>query len=79
MEKLKSNLVKAMDEILTYMADNIDDQNSSTSLMGLMKAFDLSSNKFFDQRKQKIGNLYDLYGHDTTNPPAREMVITNSM
>ena len=78
MEKLKSNLVKAMDEILTYTADNIDDQNSSTSLMGLMKAFDLSSNKFFYQRKQKIGNLYDLSGHDTTNPQAREMVITNS-
>ena len=44
MEKLKSDLVKYEKEILTFMADNIDDQNSSTSLIGLMSAFDLSSN-----------------------------------
>ena len=44
MEKLKSDLVKYKEEILTFMADNIDDQNSSTCLIGLMSAFDLSSN-----------------------------------
>ena len=36
------DLVKSKEEILTCMADNIDDQNSSTSLMGLMSAFDLT-------------------------------------
>ena len=29
-------------------------KNSSTSLMGLASAFDLSSNKNFDQKKEKI-------------------------
>ena len=59
--------MKDNEEISTCMADNIDDQNSSTSLMGLMSMFDLSSNKNFDQRKEKINNLYHLYGHDTTH------------
>ena len=65
MEKLKSDLVKSKEEILTCMADNIDDQNSSTSLMGLMNAFHLSSYETFNQRKNN--DLYDLYGHDTTH------------
>ena len=47
MEKLKSELVKSKEEILTCMAD-INGQNSSTSLMGLMSMFDLSSNETFD-------------------------------
>ena len=51
MEKVKSDLVKSKEEILTRMADNIDDQNSSTSLTGLMSAFHLSSNETFNQRK----------------------------
>ena len=66
MEKLKPDLVKSEEEILTCVADNIDDQNSSTSLMILMSVLDLSSNETFDQSKEKIYNLYDLYGHDTT-------------
>lgn len=53
--------MKSEEEILTCMGDNIDDQNSSTSLMRLASAFDLSSNKNFDQRKEKIYNLYHLY------------------
>ena len=36
MEKLKSDLVKSKEEILACMADKVDGQNSSTSLMGLM-------------------------------------------
>ena len=67
MEKLKPDLVKFKEEILNCVANNIDDQNSNTSLIGLMSAFDLSSNETFDQRKEKIYNLYDLYGHDTTH------------
>ena len=51
MEKVKSDLVKSKEEILTRMADNIDDQNSSTSLTGLMSEFHLSSNETFNQRK----------------------------
>ena len=51
MEKVKSDLVKSKEEILTRMADNIDDQNSSTSLTGWMSAFHLSSNETFNQRK----------------------------
>ena len=47
------------------MADNIDDQNSSTSLMGLVSMFDLFSNENFDKGKRKTNNLYHLYGHDT--------------
>ena len=66
MEKLKPDLVKSKEEILTCMADNIDEQNSSTSLMILMSVLDLSSNETFDQSKEKIYNLHDLYGHDTT-------------
>ena len=51
MEKLKSDLVKSKEEILACMADKVDGQNSSTSLMGLMSVFDLSSNETFHQRK----------------------------
>lgn len=51
MEKLKSDLVKSKEEILACMADKVDGQNSSTSLMGLMSVFDLSSNETFNQRK----------------------------
>ena len=51
MEKLKSDLVKSKEEILACMADKVDGQNSSTSLMGLMSVFDLSSNGTFNQRK----------------------------
>ena len=51
MEKLKSDLVKSKEEILACMADKVDGQNSSTSLMGLMNVFDLSSNETFNQRK----------------------------
>ena len=54
MEKLKPDLVKFKEEILTCVANNIDDQNSNTSLIGLMSASDLSSNETFDQRKEKI-------------------------
>ena len=32
-----------------------------------MSAVELSSNDTFDERKEKIYNLYDLYGHDTTH------------
>ena len=35
--------------------------------MGLMSAFDLSSNENFDKRKEKIYNLYDLYGHNASH------------
>ena len=51
MEKLKSDLVKSKEEILACMADKVDGQNSSTSLMGLMSVFDLSSNETFNQRR----------------------------
>ena len=51
MEKLKSDLVKSKEEILTCMADNIDDQNSNTSLAGLMSGFHLSSNETYNQRE----------------------------
>ena len=49
------------------MADNSDDQNPSTSLIGSMSTFHVSSNETFDQRKEQIDNLYDLHGHDTTH------------
>ena len=51
MEKLKSDLVKSKEEVLTCMADNIDDQNSNTSLAGLMSVFHLSSNETYNQRE----------------------------
>ena len=66
-EKMRSDLLKAKGEILTCMADNSDDQNPSTSLIGSMSTFHVSSNETFDQRKEQIDNLYDLHGHDTTH------------
>ena len=63
--KNMSDLVKAKEEILTCMADNIDDRNSSTSLRELMSVVDLFSNETFDQRNKNRYNLFNLYVHDT--------------
>ena len=44
MEKQKFDFVKAKERALTCIADNIDEQNSSTYLILLMNAIDLYSN-----------------------------------
>ena len=65
--KNMSDLVKAKEEILTCMADNIDDWNTSTSLRELMSVVDLFSNETFDQRNKNRDNLFNLYGHNTAH------------
>ena len=63
-QAMKQDLQEIKKGIINNMIENINDQNKSDSLLGLMSAFDLSSSEEYDSRADKISKMYDMYGVD---------------
>ena len=63
--KNKEYLAKCKEDTITFMVDNIVDQNGDGGLAAMMSAFDLQSEEAFETGIEKVSALFDCYDLDT--------------